>query len=136
MNGYARAAVLSLGLACVTAVTPVYGQAPASTGEYLVTRGGFPLNSITVNLGLHGNVVYACLAETALLAMEGKLESFTLSRNIDYAKVLEIDRLAREHGVRLSHIMGHQGIISEEEFELCRGHAFRALTKNSDTIRT
>ena len=85
---------------------------------------------ITVNLGLHGNVVYACLAETALLAMEGKLESFTLSRNIDYEKVLEIDRLAREHGVRLSHIMGHQGIISDEEFELCRGHAIKALTKN------
>ncbi|MEK6626057.1 MAG: hypothetical protein AABY86_13880 [Bdellovibrionota bacterium] len=90
---------------------------------------------ITVYLGLHDNVVYACLAETALLAMEGKLESFTLSRNIDYEKVLEIDRLAHEHGVRLSHIMGHQGIISDEEFELCRSHAFEALSKNSGTIK-
>jgi len=84
---------------------------------------------INVNLGLHGNVVYACLAETALLAMEGRMESFTLSRNISYEKVLEIDRMAREHGVRLSHIMGHQGILSDEEFKLCREHALARISK-------
>ncbi|WP_127716190.1 hypothetical protein [Halobacteriovorax sp. HLS] len=78
-----------------------------------------------VDLGLEGNIVYACLAETALLAMAGKFESFTLGRNISYEKVLEIDLLAKEHGVRLSAIMGHNGFITDEEFELCRAHALK-----------
>lgn len=81
----------------------------------------------TMDIGLEGNIVYACLAETALLSMEGKYESFTLSRNISYEKVLEIDRMANDHGVRLSCIMGHSGYISDEEFSLCREHALEAL---------
>lgn len=80
-----------------------------------------------VDLGLQGRIVYACLAETALLAMDNRFESFTLSRNISYQKVLDIDRMAREHGVRLSHITGHSGIITDQEFELCRGHALEIL---------
>lgn len=83
--------------------------------------------NIEIDLGLEGNIVYACLAETALLAMEGKFESFTLSRNINYEKVIEIDKLANEHGVRLSHIMGHNGFITDEEFNLCREHALNVM---------
>ena len=78
-----------------------------------------------IDIGLEGNLVYACLAETALLAMEGKFESFTLSRNINFEKVIEIDRMAQEHGVRLSEIMGHNGVITEQEFNLCREHALK-----------
>lgn len=85
--------------------------------------------SMNIDLGLEGNIVYACLAETALLAMEGKYESFTLSRNINYEKVIEIDRLSREHGVRLSQIMGHSGFITDAEFDLCKEHAERSLKK-------
>ena len=87
---------------------------------------------MSIDLGLEGNIVYACLAETALLAMEGKFESFTLSRNINYEKVIEIDRLAHEHGVRLSQIMGHSGFITDAEFDLCREHAEVKLKKKRD----
>lgn len=76
-----------------------------------------------LDMGLEGNIVYACLAETALLALDGKFESFTLSRNINFEKVMEIDRLAKKHGVRLSCIMGHNGFITDEEIALCREHA-------------
>lgn len=86
---------------------------------------------MNVDLALEGNVVYACLAETALLALEGRFESFTLSRNIHYQKVLEIDQMAKKHGVKLSKIMGHSGPISDQEFVLCREHAFNKL-KNWD----
>jgi predicted amino acid dehydrogenase len=75
-----------------------------------------------VDIGLEGNIVYACLAETALLTMAGRLESFTLSRNISYKKVLEIDKLAKEHGVYLASIMGHAGFVTDEEFKLCLEH--------------
>ena len=88
---------------------------------------------MNIDLGLEGNIVYACLAETALLAMEGKFESFTLSRNINYEKVIEIDRLAREHGVRLSQIMGHSGFITDAEFDLCKEHAELKLKELKNT---
>jgi predicted amino acid dehydrogenase len=78
------------------------------------------------DIGLEGDAVYACLAETALLAMEGRFEPFTLSKNIDYKKVIEIDRMAKDHGVRLASIMGHFGEISDQEFELCVEHAKEA----------
>lgn len=84
---------------------------------------------MNIDIGLEGNIVYACLAETALLAMDGKFESFTLSRNINYEKVIEIDRMANEHGVRLSQIMGHNGFITDAEFDLCREHALTAMKK-------
>tara|TARA_R110000868_G_scaffold61524_1_gene186903 strand:- start:8829 stop:10892 length:2064 start_codon:yes stop_codon:yes gene_type:complete len=80
-----------------------------------------------VDIGLQGKIVYACLAETALLAMDNRNESFTLSRNISYQKVLDIDRMAREHGVRLSHITGHSGVITDHEFDLCKKHALERL---------
>jgi len=35
--------------------------------------------------------------------------------------------MAREHGVRLSHITGHSGVITDQEFELCRAHAVEVL---------
>ena len=84
---------------------------------------------LEIDIGLEGNIVYACLAETALLAMEGKFESFTLSRNINYEKVIEIDKMAREHGVRLSQIMGHNGFITDEEFNLCQEHALKKISE-------
>ncbi len=78
-------------------------------------------------IGLHGETVYACLAETALLAMEGLHESFSLSRELSYEKVVQIDRLSRKHGIRLASIMGHSGEIKESEIELCRQYALKKL---------
>lgn len=84
-------------------------------------------------IGLPGNIVYACLAETALLAMEGRHEAFSLSRELSYERVCEIDQLARKHGVRLAAVMGHTGEITEEEIALCREHALKARAKPSST---
>lgn len=83
---------------------------------------------VTNNIGLHGSVVYACLAETALLALDNRCESFSLSRSLSYEKVKEIDRIARKHGVKLAAIMGHRDEITPEEIELCRLHATRYRT--------
>ncbi len=82
---------------------------------------------ISQTIGLPGSSVYACLAETALLAMEGRFESFSISRDLQYDRVCEIDRIARKHGVKLSAIMGHAGEITEREIDLCRDHALSRL---------
>ncbi|MCB9091857.1 MAG: hypothetical protein H6621_02990 [Halobacteriovoraceae bacterium] len=86
---------------------------------------------LTCNIGLHGSVVYACLAETALLALENRFECFSLSRDLDYKRVQEIDQIARRHGVKLASIMGHSTEISDDEIKLCREHA---LKKRSDQM--
>lgn len=89
--------------------------------------------NVTINksIGLPGNTVYACLAETALLVMEGRYESFSLSRDLSYERVIEIDQLARKHGIRLSAIMGHTGEITEQEIKLCREHALKSAPHTS-----
>lgn len=80
---------------------------------------------LSCDIGLEDNIVYACLAETALLALEGRLENFTLSRNIQYQKVREIYDMARKHGARLAEIRGPLGLITDQEIDLCREHAHR-----------
>lgn len=80
------------------------------------------------DLGLEGKRVYACLAETALLSLEGNYTNFTVGRDIDPLKVKLIDRLARKHGLKLAPIMGHDRVIAEMDYALCRAQAISART--------
>ncbi|MFC4769854.1 shikimate dehydrogenase [Effusibacillus consociatus] len=61
-------------------------------GEY---QSGF-------RFGLPKGVVYACMAETMLLALEKRYECFTLGRNIRVEQVRQIDEMARKHGFKLA----------------------------------
>jgi predicted amino acid dehydrogenase len=73
------------------------------------------------NIGLPKGVAYACLGETALLAMEGKFESFTLGRDLDLTKVREIKRLYDKHEFSLSQLRTPGGIVVDEAaFEVKR----------------
>jgi predicted amino acid dehydrogenase len=75
---------------------------------------------IDFDLQLPGKTVYACLGETALLALEERYEPFTVGRDIDWVKVKEIYKMARKHGVMLSAIQGHMGLVSDREIALTR----------------
>ncbi len=79
------------------------------------------------DIGTPDDAVYACLAETALLALDGRFESFTLSKNINHRKVIEIYDIAKKHGAKLAAIRGHNGLITDQEIALCREHALKAL---------
>jgi predicted amino acid dehydrogenase len=79
------------------------------------------------DLGLPKPSVYACLAETALLTLEGRFESFSLSKQLSLEKVKEIYKLGIKHGARLSEICGPQGAITEEQIERCRELAAERL---------
>ena len=61
------------------------------------------------NIGLPKNVVCACLAETIVLALEGRFESFTVGRAIEWSKVHEIYQLGLKHGMKLAAISGVNG---------------------------
>ncbi|WP_413568636.1 dehydrogenase [Bdellovibrio sp. HCB117] len=84
---------------------------------------------IDFDMGLPGKAVYACLAETALLTLEGQFEAFTMGRDIEWNKVKQIYRMARRHGVQLAAIQGHTGIITDKEIELTRQLALSKRNK-------
>ena len=72
------------------------------------------------NIGLPPNIAYACLAETIVLALDGRFENFTVGRNIEWEKVREIYRLGLKHGMKLAAISGVNGVFSDADIEAVR----------------
>ncbi|GAA6525586.1 dehydrogenase [Intrasporangium sp. DVR] len=72
------------------------------------------------SIGLPKGVAYACLAETVVLALEGRYETFTVGRDIEWARVKEIYRLGLKHGMRLATISGVNGVFTDEQIATVR----------------
>ncbi len=87
------------------------------------------------NIGLPENVAYACLAETIVLALEGRFENFTVGRNIEWEKVREIYRLGRKHGMKLAAISGVNGPFSDADIRRVRELALVARAKGAPTAK-
>ena len=87
------------------------------------------------NIGLPKNVAYACLAETIVLALDGRFENFTVGRNIEWEKVREIYRLGRKHGMKLAGISGVNGPFSDADIRRVRKLALAARGKLPAHIR-
>lgn len=67
------------------------------------------------DIGLPKNVIYACLAETIVLALEGRFEVFTIGRDTEWQKVKEIYKLGLKHGMKLAAISGVNGVYSDAD---------------------
>jgi predicted amino acid dehydrogenase len=87
------------------------------------------------NIGLPKNVAYACLAETIVLALDGRFENFTVGRNIEWEKVREIYRLGRKHGMKLAGISGVNGPFSDADIRRVRKLALAARAKRTAQVR-
>ncbi|MEP7193972.1 MAG: dehydrogenase [Actinomycetota bacterium] len=72
------------------------------------------------NIGLPTGVAYACMAETVVLALEGRYETFTVGRNIEWEKVKEIYKLGLKHGMKLATISGVNGVFTAEDLARIR----------------
>lgn len=81
------------------------------------------------NIGLPPGVVYACLAETIVLALEGRFENFTVGRQIEWEKVREIYRMGLRHGMRLAAISGVNGEFSDADIARVRALALAARAR-------
>ncbi|GIK85191.1 MAG: serine carboxypeptidase [Betaproteobacteria bacterium] len=81
------------------------------------------------NIGLPKNVAYACLAETIVLALEGRFENFTVGRSIEWEKVREIYRLGRKHGMKLAAISGVNGPFTDADIRRVRRLALAARAR-------
>ena len=66
------------------------------------------------------------MAETVVLALEGRYETFTVGRNIEWEKVKEIYRLGLKHGMKLAAISGVNGVFTAEQIAEIRERALAA----------
>ena len=67
------------------------------------------------DIGLPPKTAYACLAETALLAMEGRFEDYTLGRNISIERVKEIYRLFKKHEFQIAGLRSFDKFITDDD---------------------
>ena len=68
------------------------------------------------DIGLPPKTAYACLAETALLAMDGRFEDYTLGRNISVERVKEIYRLFKKHQFQIADLRSFDEVVTDEQF--------------------
>lgn len=106
---------------CDVARPPDINEAEAALRpDVLVIESGEVLISGDIdfgyNIGLPPKTSYACLAETALLAMEGRFEDYTLGRNITLDRVKEIYRLFKKHQFQLAGLRSFGTYLTKEDF--------------------
>lgn len=70
-----------------------------------------------LNFGFPPKTAYACMAETMILALEKRYESYTLGRNLNIGQVEEMASLAKKHGFKLSGFRSFGKAITKQEIE-------------------
>ena len=81
------------------------------------------------NIGLPKGVAYACLAETIVLALEGRFENYTVGRQIEWEKVHQIYEMGLKHGMQLAAISGVNGVFSDDDIARVRDLALAARAR-------
>jgi len=108
----------------------VSAMVAASRDDILVIDGGMvdvpgPVD-FHFNFGFPLGKVYACMAETIALALEGRFEDYTLGKYITRERVEEIGSIARKHGFRLSGFRSFEREVTPQQIEEVRRNANRA----------
>lgn len=80
------------------------------------------------NFGFPPGTAYACMAETMILALENKYESYSLGRDLDVNKIKEIKRLAKKHGFRLAGLRSFERAVDDAYVQKVREASGRAKT--------
>lgn len=108
----------------------------AKRQDVLIITGGeimLPGEEVQMkDIGLPPNAVYAGLAETVILALEGRFEDFTKGTNTEWKKVKEIYKLGLKHGMKLSAISGVNGALTKDDISRVREFALKKIKKNED----
>lgn len=79
------------------------------------------------DFGFPPKTAYACMAETMILALERRYESFTLGRDLSTEKVEEIAALAKKHGFKLAGFRSFERAIDSDAIERVKIAAKRML---------
>ena len=105
----------------------VSAMVAAARDDILVIDGGMvdvpgPVN-FNFNFGFPPGKSYACMAETIILALEGRFEDYTLGKHITRERVDEITALAEKHGFRLSGFRSFEREVTLQQIEAVRQNA-------------
>jgi len=68
------------------------------------------------NIGLERGVVFACMAESILLTLEGRFQHYTLGRTAEIEKSIEMLQLFHKHQFSLAPLRSFNQTIAEVEF--------------------
>jgi predicted amino acid dehydrogenase len=88
------------------------------------------------DIGLPPKTAYACLAETALLAMEGRFEDYTLGRDITIERVKEIYHLFKKHQFQLAGLRSFGRYVNDEDIARKRALADQLRATSELLART
>ncbi len=83
------------------------------------------------DIGLPQNVVYANLAETIILSLEGRFEMFSQGSKTRWEKVKEIYKLGLKHGMKLASISGVDGVLNPEDIKRVKTLALQQIKKQA-----
>jgi len=75
------------------------------------------------NFGFPPGMAYACMAETMILALEGRYESFSLGKDHDLSRVREIAALAEKHGFEMAGFRSFEKAVTDEQIARIRERA-------------
>jgi fatty aldehyde-generating acyl-ACP reductase len=78
-----------------------------------------------ISFGFPEKTAYACMSETMMLALEGKIESFTLGKEVSVDQVNETIQLAERHGFELAGFRSFEKAVPQEAID--RARAARSL---------
>jgi fatty aldehyde-generating acyl-ACP reductase len=109
-------------------------QVVTQRDDVLVIEGGMvqvpgPID-FGFDFGFPPTKSYACMAETMILALEGRYESYTLGKDIKLEKVTEIAQLAAKHGFRLAGFRSFERAVTEEQIDRIKANAHRMRTQS------
>jgi predicted amino acid dehydrogenase len=93
-------------------------RVPGEMQWWRVREPGVPFD-----MGLPAGTALACMSETMVLALEDRLEPYTLGRGIDLGKVREIDALAEKAGFTLADMRAFDLPITREQIARTRAAA-------------
>jgi len=107
----------------------VSGKVAELRNDVLVIEGGLvevPGDvNFNLNFGFPAGMAYACMAETMILALERKYESYTLGRELSIKQVMEINKLAKKHGFRVAGFRSFERSVTEAEIYRIKNNALR-----------
>ncbi len=96
----------------------------ALRNDVLVLDGGIvqPPGKVDLhfNFGLAPGLIYACMAETMILALEEKHEYASVGGNVSLAKVRAISKFAVKHGFKLARFRSFGKEVAKEKIEAVR----------------
>lgn len=99
--------------------------------DVLVIDGGIVTVPGNVNFGfdfgLPEGLAEGCIAETIILTLERRYENYTIGKNITVDMVKEMAALADKHGFKLAGLRREEQIITEEQIQLVKDNARKAI---------